>query len=258
MLMYPIESVRRYWNSQTDSFDYGSNLSMWVIEAILVAGLVSLLWGNRRILMSSRRVSLLLLLLFPALMIDFLTSRIGSEQAELYTPRTSAPSLPSRGARSPRFVWIIFDELDQRVVFERRPGYLELPELDRLSAESVSADHAAQTATFTAIALPSLISGRIYATARAVDASTLEVVPQGSTGQVDWRNEPNVFTRPQLGGECRAGGLASSLLPDSGGSIGGLFRAAQHALHRRAGCGSQELRRTGPGKPSSGCFKCNS
>jgi hypothetical protein len=195
VLIYPIESVRRYWNTQTDSFDYGSNASLWVIEAILAAGAVALLFGNRRIFMSARRVTLLLLLLFPALMIDFLMNRLGAEQAEMYAPRPSASLFAARGARSPRFVWLIFDELDQRMVFERRPAYLEFPELDRLRAESVSANHAVETATFTAIALPSLISGQIFASAFSVDASTLDVIPEGSKKPVDWRSEPNVFTR---------------------------------------------------------------
>jgi hypothetical protein len=194
-LMFPIESVRRYWNSQTDQLDIGSNLALWVIEAILAAGVVALLFGNTRILMPARRVTLLLLLLFPALMIDFLMNRLGDEPAEAYLPRPPASLLPARGARAPRFIWVIFDELDQRLVFERRPAYLELPELDRLRAESVSANHAVETATFTAIALPSLICGRIFSNAQAVDAGTLEVVPQGSTKPVDWRSEPNVFTR---------------------------------------------------------------
>jgi hypothetical protein len=195
VLIYPIESVRRYWNTQTDSFDYGSNASLWMIEAILASGALALLFGNRRILTSARRVALLLLLLFPALMIDFLMNRLGAEQPEMYAPRPSASLLAARGSRSPRLVWLIFDELDQRMVFERRPAYLEFPELDRLRGESVSADHAVETATFTAIALPSLISGQIFASAFSVDASTLDVIPQGSKKPVDWRSEPNVFTR---------------------------------------------------------------
>ncbi|HEY1755831.1 MAG TPA: alkaline phosphatase family protein [Bryobacteraceae bacterium] len=199
-LMYPIESVRRYWNSQTDHLDLGSNLALWAIELILASGIVTLLMGKKRIFLSARRVTLLLLLLFPALMIDFLMNRLGADPIEMYSPRPSASLLPAHGGRSPRFVWVIFDELDQRMAFERRPGYLELPELDRLRAESVSADHAVETATFTAIALPSLISGQIFTNAQAVNVNTLEVVQQGSTQQVDWRNQPNVFTRARASG----------------------------------------------------------
>src|SRR5262245_15945466 len=35
-----------------------------------------------------------------------------------------------------RVVWIVFEELDQRIAFEARPTGLELPELDRLRRES--------------------------------------------------------------------------------------------------------------------------
>jgi Type I phosphodiesterase / nucleotide pyrophosphatase len=195
VLMYPIESVRRYWNTQTDHFDYGSNISLWVVEAILTAGILMLLLGNRRILAPARRVALLLLLLFPALMIDFLTNRLGAEQIEVYAPRPSAPRLQDRPAGSPRAIIMVFDELDQQLVFDRRPKYLTLPALDRLREESVSSDHATETATFTAIALPSLISGRIFGNAQALNADTLNLWPRGSSQAVDWRTEPSVFTR---------------------------------------------------------------
>lgn len=187
--------MRRYWNTQTDHFDYGSNISLWTVEAILAAGAVMVLFGNPRILKPARHVALLLLLLFPALMIDFLTNRLGAEQPEVYLPQPPAPLLQQRALDAPRVVWVIFDELDQRLAFDHRPDYLQLPALDRLRSESVHSDHVMETATFTAIALPSLISGRIYSNAQALDANTLELVPHDSTQEVNWRNEPNVFTR---------------------------------------------------------------
>lgn len=195
VLMYPIESVRRYWNTQTDHFDYGSNISLWVVEAILASGAVMVLLGNARILKPARHVALLLLLLFPALMIDFLTNRLGAEQPEVYANLPSAPRLTQRPAQAPRVVWMVFDELDQKLAFDHRPDYLQLPALDRLRAESVRSSHALETSTFTAIALPSLISGRIFSNAQALDANTLELVPRDSSQQVNWRNQPNVFTR---------------------------------------------------------------
>lgn len=193
VLMYPIESVRQYWNMQGDHFDYGSNISLWVVEAILAYGVIMLLLGNRRILKPTRHVAQLLLLLFPALMADFLMNRLTAESPEAYTNRPSAVLLPDRPAGSPRVIWVVFDELDERLAFELRPGYLQLPELDRLRAESVYATHAQQSSNFTAIALPSLISGRIFSNAQALDANTLTLVPQGTSQHLDWRNELTVF-----------------------------------------------------------------
>ncbi len=195
ILMYPIESVRRYWNTQTEHFDIGSNVSLWVVELILASGIVLLLAGNRRILKPTRHVALLLLLLFPGLLIDFVMNRLGAEQREVYAARVSASMLPSRAPGVPRVVWAIFDELDEQLAFEKRPPDLKLPELDRLRAESVAATHATETSTFTAIALPSLISGRIYSNAQALDANTLRLYPRGSKDPVDWRNETTVFNR---------------------------------------------------------------
>jgi hypothetical protein len=195
VLIFPIESVRRYWNTRTDKFDIGSNLALWLIEILLASGFVAVLRGNTRVLRAARRAAVLLTLLFPALMIDFGLNHLSAEQAGDFTSRAPLARLPARGVNAPRLIWLVFDELDQRVAFGRRPASLELPELDRLRAESLVANHSTQTAMFTAIALPSLLSGRVFTNAQAIDANTLDVVPDGSTKRIPWRGEPNVFTR---------------------------------------------------------------
>jgi hypothetical protein len=88
---------------------------------------------------------------------------------------------------------MIFDEFDQRVAFDQRPSSLQLPELDRLRAESVVASRATQTAGFTAIAIPTLISGRFFRETAMVGASRLEVIQEGSAATEDWRDQPTVF-----------------------------------------------------------------
>ena len=206
ILLYPIESVRRYWNTETDGFDIGSNLALWVVEALLVAGLVLLFRGNTRILRPARRTAVLLMLLFPALMIDFVLNKLGAEQMEMFAARPSAPMLPARAAAAPRLIWIVFDEMDQLLAFERRPADVKLPELDRLRAESTVANRTTQNAMYTAIALPSMISGRSYASAQALDSSRLQLVPEGSSQAVGWREEPNIFTR------ARALGINAALV----------------------------------------------
>jgi hypothetical protein len=88
---------------------------------------------------------------------------------------------------------MIFDEMDQKVAFDARPASIQLPELDRLRAESIVANHATQTAEFTGIALPSLISGTFFRVTSMEGASKLEVVKEGSAATEDWRDQPNVF-----------------------------------------------------------------
>lgn len=48
ILMFPIESVRRFWNIQMDHFDVGSNVALGIVEILLAAGFVAVLLGNTR------------------------------------------------------------------------------------------------------------------------------------------------------------------------------------------------------------------
>jgi hypothetical protein len=199
VMLSSLESVRRYWNSEIDRFDWGSNLALAVLEGLLACGLLLLFFGRPRILLAARRVALLLTLLLPALVFDFTSSIFNPGNVEGYANRPSLPMLPvSRAA--PRVIWLVFDELDERFTFDARPADLELPELDRLRAESVAASRATETSSWTAVALPSLISGRVFATARMVDAGTLKLKPEGDKTEVDWRDEPNVFKSARQSG----------------------------------------------------------
>ena len=64
-----------------------------------------------------------------------------------------------------RVVWLVFEELDQRIAFEARPPGLGLPELDRLRRESLYADAARPPAGTTEVVVPAL---SYVATASAV------------------------------------------------------------------------------------------
>src|SRR5262249_56942805 len=56
-----------------------------------------------------------------------------------------------------RVVWLVFEELDQRIAFEARPPGLGLPELDRLRRDSLYADAARPPAGTTEVAIPALL-----------------------------------------------------------------------------------------------------
>ncbi|HML17016.1 MAG TPA: alkaline phosphatase family protein [Bryobacteraceae bacterium] len=206
LLIYPLESVRTYWNIENGRPDLGTNIALLAIEGVLAIGLVLLWMGNRRVLHAARRVALMLTLLFPALMVDFGWGALAAEPASAYLPKPSATMLPPHAGPGRRVVWLLFDELDQRLAFDLHLPEVSLPELDRLRAESLVATHAVQTAGWTMLALPSLISGVIYSSDQLIDANTLRVHPNGSEQALNWADQPNVFKR------ARAGGLNAALV----------------------------------------------
>ena len=71
---------------------------------------------------------------------------------------TPPPLLPVREGQ-PRVLWIIFDEMDYRVTFEKTAAGFQFPNFDRLRQESVSATSATAPADLTIMSMPSLILG---------------------------------------------------------------------------------------------------
>jgi hypothetical protein len=191
-LVFPLESVRRYWNAQYGHADLASNTALLSIEALLFVGMVQAMRGNPRVVRAARHVALVMTLMFPALMIDFFSSHLSSEPASAFQPKPPAAALPTP-AGAPRFIWIIFDEMDQRIAFNERPVSLELPELDRLRSESLEARRVTQTADRTLLAMPILISARAYRKAEIKGASKLNVFPEDSREGFNWADEHNVF-----------------------------------------------------------------
>ena len=93
-----------------------------------------------------------------------------------------------------RVVWLVFEELDQRITFEARPAGLELPELDRLRRESLYADAARPPAAASELTIPALISGRAVTAVTPLNPNDLQLTfSDGKTAP--WSGEPNVFSR---------------------------------------------------------------
>jgi len=190
-LIYPLESVRRYWNEQAQHFDLASNVVLLALQAVLGAGIILALSGNTRIAQAARRVALVLTLLFPSLILDFSWSALSAARPSDFDPRPPLPMLPAHTSR--RMIWLLFDEFDQRLAFDLRKLTVDLPELDRLRTVSFVANQAHQTAEWTTLAVPALLSGTILASDQLVDANTLLVYPEGSSQGGNWRDQPNVF-----------------------------------------------------------------
>jgi hypothetical protein len=93
-----------------------------------------------------------------------------------------------------RVVWLVFEELDQRLTFEARPAGLELPELDRLRRESLYAVGARPPAGTTEVSMPALITGRPVVAVAPFSPNELELTfADGKRAR--WSAHANVFTR---------------------------------------------------------------
>lgn len=109
-------------------------------------------------------------------------------------------------AGQPRVVWIIFDASDYRMIYEQRPAGVELPEYDRLRAQSVCALNAISPANTTASSMPSLISGRQVVKTEPRGLSDLGITMADTGKTVSWKELPSVF------GQARAMGVNTALV----------------------------------------------
>lgn len=103
-----------------------------------------------------------------------------------------APALTPRPG-SPRFLWIIFDELDSHLLFEQRPKSVSLPEFDRLRAASLDAMRVRSPANWTLLSMASLIAGRTFSEAELSRADELSVTEDKGSRPREFTKLPNVF-----------------------------------------------------------------
>ncbi len=119
--------------------------------------------------------------------------------------RPLARALPAKDKGSPRIVWIVFDEFDYRLGFIERPVSLQLPELDRLRAQSIEANCVFSTGVQTVQVMPSLITGRVIAKTETVRWDELLVTFRDGERTVGWSSLRNIFS------EARAAGFNTGL-----------------------------------------------
>lgn len=96
-------------------------------------------------------------------------------------------------------IWIIFDELEENMLFDNRPDWLQLPEFDRLSRESVTATRAYPPNGFTFFSIPSLMTGNLVSEARPTAANELALTLLDGA-KVDWSKSESVFSQARAEG----------------------------------------------------------
>lgn len=113
-------------------------------------------------------------------------------------PRITGGSTPMR-----RVVWVIFDELDARML-DRADGLgVRMPNYSRLRGESVEFTSVRPAAAYTELALPVLLTGQDLVASFPVSRTELHVTERGSPEMVDIRAFPSVFELARArGAEC--------------------------------------------------------
>ncbi len=81
--------------------------------------------------------------------------------------------LPAKATPHQRIVWLLFDEMSYDQVFVHRWQGLELPNLDRLRAESVTFSDMQPDGYFTEQIIPSLFMGKPFVNVRSTEAGAL-------------------------------------------------------------------------------------
>lgn len=111
-----------------------------------------------------------------------------------FQPRTKNVLEASKD--TPRVLWILFDELDKRLVFEERPTGIEYPHFDRFVKESVGVRQAFSPGPNTLESIPGLLTGNEVSYALSVYPPDVYLTFKDNRNTL-WSAEKNVFSKAE-------------------------------------------------------------
>lgn len=151
---------------------------------------ITLFWYQRKLLAVAEFVTIGLVVLFP---FNLIRSVLIANRAGTAPSLAVRISVPDRSR--PRVIWLIFDEMDFTLSFNRRPANVRIPAFDRLRSEAFFATAAEQPGVATLISMPTLISGRpVFGKPEAQGTRTLLVRFSAQASPADWGAVPSVFS----------------------------------------------------------------
>ena len=170
-----------------------------VSVALLSTGFVGVTLALRRwargvpLVRAARGIVLLLAPLLPLLLAQQAIFAVRSPP-EVFRNSRPALSLPGTRAGRPRVVWLVFDELDERLAFRERPTDVKLPAFDWFRDHVFRAMHAVSPARWTLVSLPALICGTVYSEGEPVGPNELRLTVKSTGQRVRWSEQDNVFS----------------------------------------------------------------
>jgi Type I phosphodiesterase / nucleotide pyrophosphatase len=179
-------------------------LWLWLLGLVVFSALIAILIKrllHRRQELIKLAVSVTLIL-SPFVLVTF--SQAGSQwikyrSGEKFRENT-AGAFAQRAPSGRRILWVVFDEMDFRLSFVKRPPTLELPEFDRLRNESIFASSAYPPAGDTVLSLPALISGRLISWSHRTGPNELMLTFGDNNQKSAWSAQPNVFSQARARG----------------------------------------------------------
>ncbi|MGE5645467.1 MAG: sulfatase-like hydrolase/transferase [Acidobacteriota bacterium] len=205
LLVLPLNALRAAMSQHVPFLKSDLILKIGVKGVIILAavlGLTAALAALRFPRQLARAAASVLLLFSPFVAVTFLQ---GAWKMARYDPRPFADGPPASpplqvAKTSPRFLWVIFDEWDQRLTFPERLPRLKLPAIDRIRRESLYASNAIPAGPETTISMPAMTTGRLVETFRHGDANELFLRMADNKQVVSWGKLPNVFADARAAG----------------------------------------------------------
>jgi hypothetical protein len=193
LLLFPLDFIRiKYFNVTDYEILRFFEQPVMAIGALIM--LILVVWNHRLV---AQIATVFVAVLAPmAFMVFVKIALICTGLAPLKQCDAPAvlPSLNPVRPGQPRIIWIIFDCTDYRLTFEQRPTNVQIPEFDRLKAESLFADHAFSPSSCTILSMPALIYGRVVSSADTSDACDLSVTFADTGATTTCSGLPSVFS----------------------------------------------------------------
>jgi hypothetical protein len=208
-VLVALNAVRMHFNTWPERW-LGAVAGPAPAAVVVGVGLLAAVVVARRLRGVSKLLQAALLIILPLAPIMLAQAVWASVMLSCGEPAALSPVRPAP-ADARRVVWIVFDELEQRALFERRPGGVDLPAFDRLRRESLAASEAQAPGTETERSIPSFLTGRAVARALVTGPNRLFVQFEGSTSREPLDAQPTLFSRARMLGMNTA--LAGWFIP---------------------------------------------
>jgi len=173
------------------------------VIVLVIAGAIVIVKGLQGIYKAALACSLVVAPLIPLTVLQDIWAAVHYHDATM-RDKPVAERVGSAGPR--RVVWIIFDEMDERIAFDKQPPQVTMPEFQKLRETAIYATAAYSPTSSTLSSIPSLVNGRLVKTIRPVSADNLQITYADSEREVRFGDEANVFS------SARAMGLNTGLV----------------------------------------------